>query len=267
MPDPHRKAFPEFLAFAHTLADRSGAVILPRFRRRIAIEAKATAGFFDPVTAADRAAERAIRTMINRRWPDHGIFGEELGEKPASSPYRWIVDPIDGTRSFILGLPVWGTLIALTSDGQPLLGLMDQPYTRERFWSAANASYFRGPDDRTTRLRTRACPDLASAMLTTTHPDLFAQGRERSTFQRLKAEVRDTRYGGDCYAYCLLAAGHIDIVMEAGLKAHDIAALIPIIERAGGIVTDWKGGSVIGGGNVLACGDPVLHERVLALIS
>lgn len=265
--DPHRKRFKTLLTFAHELADRSGKVILPQFRRRITVEDKGGKLGYNPVTIADRAAERAIRTMIQERWPQHGVIGEEFPDTPGTSPYTWIIDPIDGTRSFIIGLPVWGTLIALMADEAPLLGIMDQPYTGERFWSDATASYCYGADKKRLKLKTRECPNIESAILTTTHPDLFTPGRQANTFKRLKSQVRDTRYGGDCYAYCLLAAGLIDIVMESNLKPHDIAALIPIVERAGGTITTWTGGPGATGGNIVACGDPRLHAQVLKIIA
>lgn len=266
MSHPQRKHFKAYLAFAHQLADRSGQVILPQFRKRISVEDKGGNLGYNPVTVADRAAERAIRTLISQYWPDHGVIGEEFPETKGTSPYTWIIDPIDGTRSFIIGLPVWGTLIALMADATPVLGIMDQPYTGERFWSDANATYFHGNDKRRRKVKTRQCRDISSAILTTTHPDLFSPGKQSAAFKRLKGEVRDTRYGGDCYAYCLLAAGHIDIVMESNLKAHDIAALIPIVERAGGKITTWTGAPAAEGGNIVACGDPTLHDKVLKTI-
>ncbi len=263
----HQKSFSDLLDFAHKLADRSGEVILQQFRRRLDIENKAGKQGFDPVTIADRAAERAIRKLITANYPDHGIHGEEFGLQDANSPFQWIIDPIDGTRAFVIGLPIWGTLIALTAEGKPVLGVMNQPYTGERFWSGPAASYFSGTDGRRRKLRTRACQDLSAAMLTTTHPDFFNRGKQQRAFNKLKAEVRDTRYGGDCYTYCLLAAGHIDIIIESNLKSYDIAALIPIVERAGGTITTWTGGPATNGGNIIATGDSRLHDQALALIN
>jgi myo-inositol-1(or 4)-monophosphatase len=260
-------AHQDFLAIAHEMADSAGAAILPHFRRRMRIDNKAAGGGFDPVTVADRAAERAITHIVRTRLPDHGIEGEEFGSVAGAGRYRWIVDPIDGTRAFILGLPVWGTLLGLVDATTPVLGMMDQPYTRERFWSIGKGAWFRGADGRERRIRSRACDDLASAMLTTTHPDMFAAGFEAERFQNLKRKVKAARYGGDCYAYCLLAAGTIDVVVEAGLKAVDIAPLVPIIEGAGGAVTSWTGGSALTGGRVVASGDKRLHEKVLAVLS
>jgi myo-inositol-1(or 4)-monophosphatase len=180
---------------------------------------------------------------------------------------RWVIDPIDGTRAFIMGYPLWGTLIGLLDAEKPVLGVMDQPFTGERFWSGANAAYFRAVDGKARRLKTRACPRLADAILSTTHPDLFETGGEKEAFARLKERARMTRYGGDCYAYCLLASGFIDIVVEAGLKAHDVVALIPIIERAGGCISTWTGEPAAAGGRIVAAGDARMHEQALAILA
>lgn len=257
----------KLLETAHELADASAKAILKHFRRPIRVDNKAEKGAFDPVTEADRAGERAIRRQLSARHPDHGILGEELGEKAGTSPYTWVIDPVDGTRAFITGMPLWGTLIGVTFEGRAEIGLMDQPYTRERVWSSATATHWRGVDGRTKRVSTTPCARLDEARLTTTSPDLFSRGYESAAFGRLRAEARLTRFGGDCYAYCLLAAGHIDIIVEAGLKPYDIVALIPIIERAGGVVTTWDGGRAEGGGRILACGDPKLHEIALKALA
>ena len=262
-----RPSFKVLLAFAHELADLSGDVIRPYFRKPIAVTNKARTGAFDPVTAADQAAERAIARAIAKRWPDHGVLGEEYGSARDGARLTWVVDPIDGTRAFIMGSPLWGTLIGLRDGQAPLLGLMDQPFTRERFWSAETASFLRIGDGKARRLETRACSRLADAVVTTTHPDLFEPGFETQAFARLKSKVRMTRYGGDCYGYCLLAAGFVDIVIESGLKPYDVVALIPIIERAGGRVTTWNGEPAAAGGRILASGDARLHEEALALLS
>ena len=255
------------LACAHTLADISAKAIRPHFRKAILIDDKGGAAGFDPVTIADRAAERAIARHLAAAFPDHGIIGEEYGIVRPGARYRWVLDPIDGTRAFIMGLPTWGTLIGLMDGPDLILGVMNQPFTGERFWSSASAAHLRGADGKTRRIKTRACPSLGQAMISTTHPDLFPSAHQRKVHARLKAATRMTRYGADCYAFCMLAAGHIDIVFEADLKPYDIAALIPIIERAGGRVTTWDGGSPTSGGNILACGDPNLHAQALALIA
>jgi myo-inositol-1(or 4)-monophosphatase len=262
-----RPAFQTLLDFAHGLADLSGGIIRPYFRKPLAVSNKGVAGGYDPVTAADRAAERAIRKAVARQWPEHGVIGEELGSSGKDAQLRWVIDPIDGTRAFITGAPMWGTLIGLMDAEEALLGLMDQPFTRERFWSGPKASYLRNGDGKARRLKTRACPRLADAVLTTTHPDLFAPGAEAEAFARLKGKVRMTRFGGDCYAYCLLAAGMIDLVVEAGLKPYDVVALIPIIERAGGRITTWEGEPATSGGRILAAGDARLHAQALSVLA
>jgi histidinol-phosphatase len=262
-----RPGFASLLAFAHELADASAIVIHPYFRRPLAVTNKARDGAFDPVTAADRAAERTIRRAVATRFPDHGLIGEELGQVRRDARFCWVIDPIDGTRAFIMGTPLWGTLIGLLDGEDVVLGLMNQPFTGERFWSGAGAAYARTGAGKARRLKTRACSRLADAVLSTTHPDLFARGKEADAFARLKAKARMTRYGGDCYAYCLLAAGFIDIVVEAGLKTHDVAALIPIIERAGGRITGWAGGGAIDGGRIVAAGDARLHEEALQILN
>lgn len=259
--------FEDLLGLAHELADRSRAVILPYFRKRLDVTDKGGAFGFDPVTKADQAAERAIAKMIRARAPDHGFLGEEFGAERAHAPYRWIVDPIDGTRSFIIGAPMWGTLIGLLHEGAPVLGVMDQPFTGERFWSGKRGAHFAGPTGKPRRIRTRACTRLKDAVLMTTSPDLLAPGAETDAFLRVKAEARMTRYGGDCYAYCLVAAGFVDLVVEAGLNSYDVAALIPIVERAGGRITTWDGESAARGGRILASGDPKLHDKVLKLLN
>jgi myo-inositol-1(or 4)-monophosphatase len=263
-----RPSLKSFLETAHVLADASGKAILPHFRKAVTIENKAPSGKpFDPVTTADKAAERAIRKGLAARHPDHGIFGEEYGREHSASPYTWVIDPIDGTKAFITGTPLWGTLIGLQRDDRAILGLMDQPFTGERIWSDGNGTTWRLPGGKAKRIKTRTCPRLEDAIIGTTNPDLLAPGFERDTFDAMKSKARMARFGGDCYAYCLLAAGHIDIIAECGLKPYDIVALIPIIEAAGGRVTAWDGGPAEAGGRILAAGDPHLHEKLLAFIA
>jgi len=261
---PEQPDFQAYLALAHSLADRAGAVILPHFRTGGAVDHKG-GDDFDPVTAADRDAEAAIRQALAEAYPSHGIVGEEFGTSPGTSDYCWIIDPIDGTRAFILGQPLWGTLIGLTAAGAPLLGLMDQPFTRERFWSGEREAFFRH-DGETRPMQVRACPSLADAALASTTPDMF-EGRDAERFERLSRAVRLRRFGGDCYNYCLLALGHIDLVVEAGLKPFDILPLIPIIERAGGMVTTWDGGDPRDGGRILAAGDRSLHAAAVEMLA
>ncbi len=248
----------------HALGDLSAQAILPHFRVGVAIESKHEVDF-DPVTEADKAAERAIRDAIQAAFPGHGIIGEEFAAVNPDAATQWVIDPIDGTRAFIQGLPTWGTLVGVVEDGCPKAGLMNQPFTRERIWSDGRASYFRGPDGGKTTLATRRAPQGGMQMVTT-DPGLFASRPERAGFDAVRSLARGCRYGTDCYGYMLLAAGHIDVVLETGLKPYDIMALIPIIEHAGGRVTDWDGGPATAGGRVLACGDPELHADLVSLL-
>jgi histidinol phosphatase-like enzyme (inositol monophosphatase family) len=255
------------LAFAHKLADSAGSAIRPYFRHAISVTNKAGQQLFDPVTEADRAAEKAMRGLILAEYPAHGICGEEFADKAVEGPYQWVLDPIDGTRSFILGLPTWGTLIGLTCEGETVLGMMDQPYTGERFWSTGGEAYFREASGSEHVMRTRECPVLGDAIMTATAPDMFAPGFETERFQALAGRVRMMRFGGDCYLYCLLAMGFVDLVVEASLKTFDIAAHIPIIRAAGGVVTAWDGGDPLPGGRILAAGDPGLHAEALKVLA
>lgn len=253
--------------FMDDLALASGKAIMPFFRAQFALEDKARSGSpFDPVTEADRAAEVVLRAMIGKAFPGHGILGEEFGTERADAECVWVLDPIDGTRAFIAGLPSWGTLIGLTRNGVPVRGLMHQPYLGELFTGDGRTAKLRGPSGERT-LRSRRCADLSQALLATTDPRLFTGGEETERFRALEGQVRLSRYGTDCYAYCMLAAGQIDLVVEAGLKPYDICALIPIIEGAGGRVTGWGGGPAAAGGRVVAAGDPRLHEAALRVLN
>jgi histidinol phosphatase-like enzyme (inositol monophosphatase family) len=253
--------------FLRRIAAAAAAETLPRFRAQGAVSNKETAGF-DPVTEADREAERAIKTLILNEFPDHGILGEEHGIENAGSSHVWIIDPIDGTRAFISGLPVWGTLVGLTIGGDAVAGLMSQPFTGELFYatdSADSASHYEGPGG-PRLLKTRATTRLADATLFTTTPALF-KGAKRAVYDRLESSVQLARYGTDCYAFAMVAAGHADIVVDPGLKPYDIAALIPIIERAGGVVTTFEGKPAENGGDILAAATPQLHEAAMEILN
>lgn len=267
MPAPAAPKFSTLLASAHALADASGKAIRPYFRRQLTIDNKARDGSYDPVTAGDRAAEKAISRILKAQWPDHGIIGEEFGTTRRDARFKWVIDPIDGTRSFVTGTPMWGTLIGILDGDRPILGMVDQPYTGERFWSGERSAMMRETGGKIRRIKSRACPKLAGAVLMTTHPDMFATAAELDAFYRLKSKARMTRYGGDCYSYCMLAAGFVDAVVEAGLQTYDVAALIPLIEKAGGVMTNWEGRSAADGGRVVATGDPALHEIILKILN
>ncbi|MGD0334186.1 MAG: histidinol-phosphatase [Xanthobacteraceae bacterium] len=254
----------DFVAFVDQLAAVSGETIRPFFRTALGVENKSRSGGFDPVTAADRTAEAAMRALIKKTFPEHGILGEEFDAERPDAEYVWVLDPIDGTKSFICGMPAWGTLIALTRRGEPIYGMMHQPFTREHFTGDGSAASYRGPaGDRA--LRTRACAQLKEAVLLTTSP-LLMQEADRQSFGRVEGAVRLSRYGGDCYAYCMLAAGQVDLVIETELKPHDVLPLIPIIEGAGGIVSTWENGRPHGGGRIIAAGDRRVHAQAMELL-
>ena len=253
----------DFTSFVDHLATASGDTILPFFRTALAVENK-KAGGFDPVTAADRAAENAMRALIRKNFPVHGILGEEYGSERADAEYVWVLDPIDGTKSFIAGMVAWGTLIGLTRMGEPVFGMMHQPFTRERFSGDGGAARYRGPaGDRD--LRVRACESLGDAVMFTTSP-LLMNETDRGVFKRVEDKVKLSRYGGDCYAYCMLAAGQIDLIIETELKPHDVVALIPIVAGAGGIMTTWENGPAQAGGRIVVAGDKRVHAAALEFL-
>jgi myo-inositol-1(or 4)-monophosphatase len=253
----------DFSSFVDQLATASGEIILPFFRTALAIENKKLGGF-DPVTAADRAAEDTMRALIAKNFPEHGIFGEEFGAVRTDAEYVWVLDPIDGTNSFITGMVAWGTLIGLMRFGEPVFGMMHQPFTRERFTGDGGAASYSGPAG-SRELRVRACESLSDAILYTTSP-LLMNAADRSAFGRLENKVKLSRYGGDCYAYCMLAAGQIDLIIETEIKPHDIVALIPIVAGAGGIVTTWENGPAQAGGRVIVAGDSRVHQAALEIL-
>ncbi|MDE2462557.1 MAG: histidinol-phosphatase [Alphaproteobacteria bacterium] len=259
---------PRTIEFAHRLADRAGEVIRPFFDQPLEVEDKAKAGAFDPVTAADRGAEAALRTLIGAAYPDDAILGEEFGETRGTSGRRWVLDPLDGTRAFITGQLLWGTLIALEAGGERVLGLIDQPVLRERFFAAPGQALRIRPSGQRP-LRVRACSSLAEAIVTTTHPFSTFEDDEARRFERVARAARMSRYGGDCYGYALLASGYTDLVIEAALRPWDVAALIPIIEQAGGLITDWHGRPLPLDGDyfaVVAAGDRRVHDEALKLL-
>jgi myo-inositol-1(or 4)-monophosphatase len=248
---------------AVAVADAARAETLSRFRTDMGVESKRAA--FDPVTEADRAAEAAMRRVLAARRPDDAVLGEEEEARPGTSGLTWVLDPIDGTRGFISGTPVWGVLIALSNADGPLLGLIDQPFTGERWeGGAGRARWSRGAVSRP--LRTRAATRLEDATLLSTFPEVGTP-IERDAFARVSERCRLTRYGLDCYAYGLLALGQVDLVIEAGLQAYDIAAPIAVVRAAGGVVTDWRGGPAHDGGRAIAAATPQLHDSALKLLN
>ncbi len=245
------------IALAHALADAAGAAIRPFFRAEFGLEQKTDAS---PVTEADRAAEIAMRALIAEHRPTDGIIGEEYGDAREGAARVWVLDPIDGTRSFVAGRPIFGTLIALMQDGWPIIGIIDQPIARER-WAGATGqpTTFNGAS-----VRTRPCRALDQAILASTGPQYFP-GCTGEHFSILAGQCRETLWGGDCYNYGLIASGHVDIVVEAGLKLHDVAALVPVVEGAGGRMCDWQGDPLTdaSAGEVIALGDPARLDDVL----
>jgi histidinol phosphatase-like enzyme (inositol monophosphatase family) len=255
----------DFMAFIGRLATASGETILPFFRTSLSIDNKSASHDFDPVTEADRAAEAVMRRLIQENFPQHGIVGEEFGNEREDSEYVWVLDPIDGTKSFIAGFPIWGTLIALLHQGTPVFGMMHQPFIGERFSGDSGSAHYVGLSGER-KLAVRRCASLKDATSFTTSPLLMKEA-DRAAFRRIEHGVRLSRYGGDCYSYCMLAAGHLDLVVETELKAYDIAALIPIITGAGGVVTTWDGKPAQGGGRIIAAGDPRVHEAAMKLLT
>jgi myo-inositol-1(or 4)-monophosphatase len=254
----------DFEAFVDELATLSGTAIMPFFRTALGIEDKSGGRGFDPVTEADRAAEAAIRRRIQTTFPGHGVMGEEYGSERLDAEFVWVLDPIDGTKSFIAGMPGWGTLIGLLRNGEPCYGMMHQPFTKERFSGDGGSARYRGPGGER-GLRVRPCAGLADAVLYTTTPRLMPDA-ERRIFSTIEEKVKLSRYGGDCYAYCMLAAGFIDLVIEAALQPYDIVALIPIVEGAGGVITTWEGEAAHRGGRIIAAGDSRVHAEALAML-
>lgn len=253
-------------AIAQTLiagAEAARASTLSRFRTHLAVDNKFSVGF-DPVTEADREAETRIREAIAARFPDHGIIGEEWDPKDTATRFNWIIDPIDGTRAFISGVPVWGTLIGLAYEGKAIAGLMEQPFTGER-WLAVGGRLEHTHNGHPAPAAVSTVTRLSQARASTTNPDMFS-GPHLAAWTELSARALQVRYGLDCYAYCLLASGHIDLVVEAGLKDVDIAPLIPIIEAAGGVVTTWDGGRAEMGGTCIAAATPQLHQEATGVL-
>lgn len=250
--------------FAVALAKASATEILSYFRQGIDVEAK-EGPQWDPVTEADRAGERIMRQMIEERFPDHGIHGEEYGIKDGRAGITWILDPIDGTRSFVCGMPTWATLVGVMAEGQPIIGLMNQPFVCEMFYGNPEGAWhdYRGKKK---PVRARRGVPLAKATIGTTAPELYRHTRDRAGFERLKATAQLTRYGGDAYFFALMAAGHIDIAMDAGLQPYDVAPLLPIISGSGGVFAEWAGGHAAAGGNIIAAGSEALLDEALAIM-
>lgn len=250
---------------AHEMADAARQAILPHFRTRDLVADNKRPADFDPVTEADRAAEKAMREVLSRRCPNDSVLGEEYGHSEGTSGLTWILDPIDGTRAFICGATSWGVLIGLSDGGSVRYGMIDQPYIGERFEGGFGISRYTGPLGQQ-QLAVRDQVALEQATLLTTFPEIGTPD-EAEAFRRVASRVRLTRFGLDCYAYALLALGQVDLVIEAGLQSYDIAGPLAVVEAAGGIVTDWQGGSAVAGGRVIAAASELLHRHALEILN
>jgi histidinol phosphatase-like enzyme (inositol monophosphatase family) len=258
---PSASMIDEFQRFAEHMADRARTLSLPPFRRELAVQLKADES---PVTAIDRDVETLMRDCIQAAYPDHGILGEEHGRRAVDADYVWSLDPIDGTRSYISGWPLWGSLMALLHRGLPVLGVIDMPVLNERWVGVRGIGTHMNGEP----CRSGTCTRLAEATVYATSPDIFT-AEELAAFERVGKAARGRRFGGDCYSYALLASGHIDAVIESDLKPYDYLALTPVIEAAGGVITDWNGQplGMHSGGQVVAAATSALHQQMLALLA
>ena len=263
---PRRAENTALSRFVLALCEAAGAAILPHFRNLPGIDNKLEGGF-DPVTEGDRAAERAIRAMIEATYPDDGILGEEYGPKPSRSGRVWVLDPIDGTRAFVCGLPTWMTLIGLIEEEKAVIGAAHQAFVGETFLGNAEGAFAYRNGKRVARLRAAEGGTLAQARCGTTGPARYSAGSKGRIYAALRSQVREFRHDADAYFFAMVAAGQMEIAIDTGLQTYDIAALIPIITGAGGCVTNWGGGSALGGGDVVASAGPALHETVLAMLA
>lgn len=266
VPMPDARAVREYVSSAVSIVEAAGPIALRYFRNAIDVEDKSGGGAFDPVTRADREIESSIRADLERLFPDHGILGEEEAERQSDSPYRWVIDPIDGTRAFISGMPAWGILLGLTFNDICLAGVAHQPYLGETFLGGSGGASLR-KDGKEQKMQTSPTNEISSAIVYCTHPSMFENGEERRRFERVSNASRMLRFGGDCYSYCLLAHGQIDLVIEGRLQPYDIIPLIPIIEGAGGVVTNWQGGDASGGGLIVAAANAELHAQTLEMLN
>ena len=254
----------DLIATAHALADAARQATLLHFRSPgLSAETK-EAERFDPVTVADRLSEQRMRDILARRRPQDGILGEEFGSVAGTSGLTWVLDPIDGTRGYLSGTPTWGVLISVRDETGPIYGIIDQPYIRERFEGGLGRAEVNGPSGRAV-LAVRPARPLSQAILFSTFPEV-GTAEEGAAFRRVAPKAKLVRYGTDCYAYALIAAGQIDLVIETGLQAYDIVALIPVIEGAGGVISTWDGGSAVNGGDVIASSNHQIHEKALRLL-
>jgi len=262
---PDQAQLEQFIEVAYEQVNAAGKIALQYFRQPLTVENKLQGGAFDPVTEADKGVEQHLREGLARAFPDHAIEGEEFGVSAGDSDYRWIIDPIDGTRAFMTGVPGWGVLLGLRKGDENILGVMHQPFLRETYIGSALGGEMR-TEAAVTPLITRGTTELSQACLYSTHPELFSEA-EFAAYNRVADQVKLMRYGGDCYSYCMLALGQIDLVGESGLQSYDIMPLIPVIEAAGGVITNWQGGDASNGGQVVAAANAELHQQALAVLN
>jgi myo-inositol-1(or 4)-monophosphatase len=256
-----QKEIESYLKFGQEILEDAGALALRYFRTEVTIENKLTKGF-DPVTQADREVETLIRDRISGAFPQHGIIGEEFGSINEGSALGWIIDPIDGTRAYMTGMTGWGILLGLLQDNEPEIGFMCQPYLGE-IWLGSQQGSLLVRQDQTMEIKTSSTVQLSDSVLYCTHPEMFSSSKLLANFEALARKTKLMRYGGDCYAYCLLAMGIVDIVVEDSLQPYDILPLIPIIQNAGGIVTNLEGSSPLEGGTVITAANKNLHQQAL----
>lgn len=254
------------IAVVADLMAPAAEIALRWFRTPLDVANKAGEGWFDPVTRADHEVEAFLRSELERRFPEHRILGEESGEGGGGGPLRWVIDPIDGTRAFVSGNPLWGIMVGLDDGARALGGVVHIPYLGETFAGTGTAAWMRcGAED--TVARSRRTTALADAILYCTHPDTVGGGRNGDAFAELAGRTRMVRYGGDCYSYCLLALGQVDLVVEGCLQPYDVVPVIPIVQGAGGVMTDWQGNPAEGGGFVVAAANPELHAHAVEILS
>ncbi len=254
------------LDFATGIVQESGDIALKYFRTNLDVTNKMIGGKFDPVTSADKEVEDYIRGKIKQHYPEHTVIGEEAGETTGSDSFLWLIDPIDGTRGFVAGSPMWGTLLGLMDGKQCVAGLMHQPFVGETFVGSEDGAFILNGDGRKS-IHSSDKTQLSDAVLCCTHLSMFHSGKALDTFIKIGEACRFSRFGTDCYGYALLAHGFVDLIVEASLKPYDVMPLIPIVEAAGGVISDWEGGSAANGGNVVAAANPALHEQALKILS
>jgi len=261
----HDHELQSMLSFGVSICEQAAEIALRYFRLPLSIRNKLEGGGFDPVTQADQEVEQFLRNELGHRYPDHGIIGEEYGKTEGPSAWQWIIDPIDGTRAFISGATAWGTLLGLMREGEPVAGVVHVPYLHETFYGSASGAWMKHGEERR-MMETRPVERIEQAVLYCTHPATFTNDEDRAGFERVAARAQMVRYGGDCYSYCMLALGQLDLIIEGSLQPYDIIPIMPIVAAAGGVVTDAAGGTAKHGGVIVAAANRELHRQALELM-